>query len=109
MSKSISQIDRHLEPLDATSRLVDVTSEWQVLVCAPDTETDFVEIGDVRVVEIEITRSDYRKGRHRCRSRSYGPSDPTTCGYRTSMERWSPSKTARSVDSITPRASKVAQ
>ncbi|MBI5170559.1 MAG: hypothetical protein HZA61_13810 [Candidatus Eisenbacteria bacterium] len=66
LARALVQIGEALAPaLCAVFRPVDITLDWPVLVRVPGTETDFVEIGDVRVVGAELVLADFRRDRHR--------------------------------------------
>ena len=51
--------------LNATSRAVDVTLPFPVLVRVPGSDEETVEIGDVHVVGAELTLMDFRRDWHR--------------------------------------------
>ena len=51
--------------LDARARAVDVTLPWPVLIRVPDTEGEFAEIGEVRILGAELSLTDFRRDWHR--------------------------------------------
>ena len=66
LAQRIALIGEAVRPaLDLQVRPVDVVLPTPVLIRVPDTEGDFAEIGDVRVVGTELKLADYRRDEHR--------------------------------------------